>query len=86
MTPGATDDAHRDPIACLTTLVPDATHAEAVRLRCHARLDRYSTPARQTHRSPRFARTVVPLLLGALSAFYAAALLDATLRIEAWLR
>lgn len=70
-------------LARLTPLLPEPARAEAVRLRCRSELARRTTHARRTQSGGRpFARVLVPVMLGAFSLVYAAALLSATVQIE----
>jgi hypothetical protein len=74
-------------LANLTPLTPDPSRAAAVRLRCRSRIARGTKRARLTETLPgSLARVFVPLLLGAFSAYYAAAVLTATLHFEGMLR
>jgi hypothetical protein len=67
----------------LPTIAPDPVRAEAIRARCHAHLAR---TRRRSERAARVAlvtrRTVAPLVVGALSALYIAALVATALRLR----
>ena len=73
-------------LAGLTPLAPNQSRAETVRRRCRAQLARRAVGSRsQDLLGGSWTSVAVPLLLGIFSAFYAAALLSTTLRIEGWL-
>ena len=84
MTSRDAHDARLEELACLTPLAPDPARAERARLRCRAQIARRAARTETIFGS--VGRVVVPALLGAFSAFYAAALLGTTLRIEGFIR
>jgi hypothetical protein len=87
MTTSDSRAASAEALASLTPLAPDPSRTAAVRLRCRSRIARGTTRARRTGTvAGSLARVFVPLLLGAFSAYYAAALLTATLHFEGMLR
>ena len=87
MTPRDAHDPRLDELARLTPLAPDPARAERARLRCRAQLVRRARRAARTGTIfESVSRVLVPALLGAFSAIYAAALLGTTLRLEGLLR
>jgi hypothetical protein len=79
-------DAHDQVARCLEDLqplVPDQARAEAVRLRCRARLARSRQRPTRTAPRPGLARRVMaPLVVGALCALYMASLIGHALRLR----
>ena len=87
MTPRDVHDPRLDELARLTPLAQDPARAERVRLRCRAQLVRQADRAARTETIVgSAARVLVPALLGAFSALYAAALVGTTLRVVGFLR
>ena len=87
MTPRDAHDPRLDKLARLTPLAPDPARAERVRLRCRAQFVRRAGRAARTETIfGSVARVLVPALLGAFSALYAAALLGTTLGLAGFLR
>ena len=87
MTLGDAHDPRLEELACLTPLAPDPARAERVRLRCRAQFVRRAGRAACTGTIfESVSRVLVPALLGAFSALYAAAVIGITLRLEGFLR
>ena len=66
----------------LITLTPDPARAERVRARCRAQLERRQRRAARTTETGFSWRVCAPAVVGAVCAFYVAAIVVTTLRLE----
>ena len=87
MTPPHTDDPMMRNLGRLRPLVPDPSHAERVRARCHAQLGRRQRRwERGALRAESTRRVLAPAVLGGVCVLYVAALVGTVLRLRDALR
>ena len=74
-------------LARLQPLAPDPSHAERVRARCHARLERKQLRSERAALATSYARRILaPAVVGGVCVLYVAALVSTVLRVRGGLR